>query len=831
MLSISARGNAASAAAYYQHLESDPAGRNLEDYYSQDAGGIFLGAGAEVLGLSGPVTRENFEDSSRGLTPAGEVHGAGMDHRAGWDLTFSSPKSVSILWATADVETREKIEAAHDLAVERGLKFMEEHAAFGRRGAGGETHEKVGLVAAVYRHGTSREQDPQLHSHTMVFNVAPRADGTIGAIESRYLYEWKMAGGAAYRSELAQGLKELGFSVERDAKSFRVAGVPQALETEFSKRRAQIEKALAEHSARGAKASEIAALDTRKSKQSIDRETLLSTWQQTAREISPAWQPSQCLNQPRQQVQPLDIRAVQSEMTRQTSTVSEAQMYAAIGHERQIHGGVADIETSVHQVKRDAETVALDDRGRERFTTKEMQNLEANMVQRAERMSKASHHEVSPDKLQAAIAARPTLSPEQVRAVQHLTKAGDLAVVHGDAGTGKSFMLAAAREAWEAEGFRVRGASLSGKAAQELQSSSGIESTTLKRLEMDTRGYTDEQGQKHAPTDELSKRDVLVIDEAGMSGSRQTAALIEDAQKAGAKVVLVGDTRQLQAIGAGAAFRAITEETGSVSLTDIRRQQHEEDRQAVKDLRDGKAEEAIDNLSQRGRIHETETGRQAKEEAGQAVAQDLADGKQSLALTSTRAEARDVNEAARIAAEERGMLKGENVTVTTHNGEREFCEGDRVLLTRNNRDLDVKNGDLCTVQKVERAGENQARMTVALDRGGEREIDTRHYDHLDHGYCVTVHKAQGSTVDRAHILAAENGMSSREWAYVASSRAREETHLHGDRATLAEIAPAWSKSRQKDVTLDYSPHQEKPREREQQKHHDREPGKVHEWTR
>ena len=115
----------------------------------------------------------------------------------------------------------------------------------------------------------------------------------------------------------------------------------------------------------------------------------------------------------------------------------------------------------------------------------------------------------------------------------------------------------------------------------------------------------------------------------------------------------------------------------------------------------------------------------------------------------------------------------------------------------------MKNGDLGTLKAIEHGKLGQARITVALDRGGERQIDTTHYDHLDHGYAVTVHKAQGSTVDRAHVVAAEQGLASREWAYVAGSRHREEIHIHADRATLLELAPAWAKARQKDVTLDY----------------------------
>lgn len=207
-------------------------------------------------------------------------------------------------------------------------------------------------------------------------------------------------------------------------------------------------------------------------------------------------------------------------------------------------------------------------------------------------------------------------------------------------------------------------------------------------------------------------------------------------------------------------------------------------------------------------MHETETSRQAKEETGRAVAEDLAVGKQSLALTATRAEARDVNEAARFVAEEKGRLRGENVVVCTAHGERQFAEGDRVLFTRNHKALAVKNGDLGTVKSI--AGQDgQARMKIDLDRGGERQVDTRTYDHLEHGYAVTVHKAQGSTVDRAHVLASDNGMSSREWAYVAGSRAREETHVHADQTTLADFAPDWARKRQKDVTLDYPLAQER----------------------
>ncbi len=850
---------------YYVHLETDAclradthrqagSARRIDDYYARDEAGYFLGSGAAALGLEGAVTREDFEELAAGRTPLGDVQNAGADRRRiGWDITLSSPKSVSVLWATGDEKTRADIQGAQDRAVERTLeKFIEAHAAVTRRESGSklsdeQRHEKVGLVAAAYRHGTSREMDPQLHTHVCVMNVAPRADGSVGSIVGREFYQWKMAAGAAYRAELATELKALGYQVERDGSSFKIAGVPDKLCDKFSKRRSQIENALKEHGATGARASEIAALDTRKAKESVDRETLIQTWRATARELAPEWRPEQCLGPARrlpvrvrtqtgEAPAVLDVKAAQEEMTRQHSTVSEAQLYASVGVERQIHGGIADIEKSVADVKADAETVTLEGRhGEERFTTKEMQTLERQMVERAERMSQAQGHEVPAEKVQAALDGKPTLSAEQKAAVEHITQGTDLAAVHGMAGTGKSFMLSAAKDAWESEGYRVRGASLSGKAAQELQASSGIESTTTKRLEMDTRGYTDEQGQFHKPTDPLTGKDVLVMDEAGMSGSRQTAALLEDAERAGAKVILVGDTRQLQAINAGAAFRVIEERTGSASLNDIQRQQSFADREAVRDLAAGRAEEALENLSARDRVHESDTGRQAKEEMGQAIAEDLAAGKSSLGLTGTRREAQDVNEAARESAKEKGLVNGQDVSVSTAAGARQFAEGDRVIFNRNVNGGEraqemggtVKNGDLGTVKEIT-GQDGQVKIKVELDRGGERTVDTRKYDHLDHGYASTVHKAQGSTVDKAHILAADNGMASREWGYVAGSRAREETHIHGDKQTLNELAPSWAKERQKDVSLDYPAREksapEPQHEPQPQKSQDREAG-------
>jgi len=813
MLSISARGSASRAVSYYHHLsEGDAAGKDLEDYYARETQGVYLGSGADNLGLQRSATAQEFIELAAGYCALGKAQNAGQENRrSGWDLTFSAPKSVSIVWALADEDLRQKIETAHTSAVAKSIAFLEAHASYTRRKSGArftdeERHEKVGLVTATYRHGASREADPQVHTHCMVFNLAPRADGTIGTLDPRPLYQWKMSAGAAYRSELAKGLKELGFDVERDGKSFRIAGIPQELEITFSKRRGQIEHAMKEWGVTSAKASEVAALTTRRSKQLLSREILIREWQARARNISPEWTLQEALErQHAKREYALDVATIQAEMTHQTSTVTEAQLYAYVAIEQQIFSDIGDIEKSVSQVKSDQRTVALESPQGTRYTTIEMQALEKAMVERAERWHQSRTHEIKEANMRGALSERPALSDEQCRAAIHLMNGGDLECLSGYAGTGKSTALEICRDVWEDQGYRVRGAALSGKAAQELEKGSGIHCTTLKRLEMDTRGFKDEQGRFHEPCDRLTARDVLVIDEAGMVGSRQMAGLLEVAERTGVKVVLVGDTRQLQAIEAGAPFRAVEERIGSVSLNNIQRQNNLDDRQAVRDLAAGRSEEALENLYQRGRVHAYETAREAKERMAQAIVGDMSSGRLSLGLTATREEARDVNEYARRAAQEQGLLKADNIVLATVHGEREFAGGDRVMFTRNHRTVDVKNGDLGTLLSIKAAAPGQARLIVTLDNGGERLIDTRDYDHLEYGYAITVHKAQGSTVDCAHILATDSGMTSREWAYVAGSRARQETHVYGDRQTFADLAPEWSRARQKDVSLDYTP--------------------------
>ncbi|CAH1661849.1 MULTISPECIES: Ti-type conjugative transfer relaxase TraA [Alphaproteobacteria] len=416
-----------------------------------------------------------------------------------------------------------------------------------------------------------------------------------------------------------------------------------------------------------------------------------------------------------------------------------------------------------------------------RYSTREMVEIESGMIESAQRMHGAHGHGVDRrhveraiDRQDAAIQrsagdASARLSDEQRRAIEHITGPERIAAVVGYAGAGKSTMLAAAREAWEAEGYQVHGAALSGKAAEGLEESSGIQSRTLASW---SRGWENDRGT-------LGRGDVFVIDEAGMVGSRQLARFVGEAEARGAKIVLVGDHEQLQAIGAGAPFRAITEEIGHAELSEIRRQRVDWQREASVDFATHRTAEGLAAYRDRGNISFAETGEDAR---GQIVRDYLADRDERpdgtrVAMAHRRADVRAINDAIRAELQDRGELaQGEDagaLTFQTNDGKREFAPGDRIVFLENNRDLGVKNGMLGTVDHVE-----PGRIIATLDgRGGDSvSVPMGDYQAIDHGYATTIHKNQGATVDRAYVMA--SGTMDRHLTYVAMTRHRDGVQLY-----------------------------------------------------
>ncbi|OWQ92453.1 Ti-type conjugative transfer relaxase TraA [Sphingopyxis witflariensis] len=448
-------------------------------------------------------------------------------------------------------------------------------------------------------------------------------------------------------------------------------------------------------------------------------------------------------------------------------------------------------------VKGSPHLIALgkDGRGADRFTSRDMIDTEHRLQQASDRLAGRHHQSVPATSMQGAIdiagTTGLTLGREQQAALAHITGTQGLAIVVGYAGTGKSAMLGVAREAWENAGLEVRGAALSGIAAEGLENGSGIASRTIASLE---HGWS--QGR-----DLLTSRDVLVIDEAGMVGTRQMERVLSHAADAGAKVVLVGDPQQLQSIEAGAAFRSLHERHGGAEIGEVRRQHAGWQREATRELATGRTGDAIRAYDEAGMVHAAATREEARAELVERWDRDRQASPRAsrIILTHTNDEVRSLNDVARERMRASGDLGGD-VAFKVERGDRSFAPGDRVMFLRNERSLEVKNGTLGTIERV-----TEHHIAVRTDDARRVAFDVKDYRDLDHGYAATIHKAQGMTVDRTHVLATP-GMDS-HGTYVAMSRHRDGVAIHygrDDFANQGKLVRTLSRERAKDMVSDYT---------------------------
>ncbi|MFW2231165.1 Ti-type conjugative transfer relaxase TraA [Rhizobium sp. CRRU65] len=458
--------------------------------------------------------------------------------------------------------------------------------------------------------------------------------------------------------------------------------------------------------------------------------------------------------------------------------------------------------------------------GEARYSTVEMVAIEGAMATATVAMKTRQNHGVAKRNVDAAIAEQDRsiqagnpspgqgLSAEQRQAIEHVTGASQIAVVIGFAGAGKSTMLAAARQAWEAQGYRVHGAALAGKAAEGLEQSSGIASRTLASWEY---SWQADRGR-------LNARDVFVIDEGGMVGSRQLARFVDEVKRAGAKLVLVGDHEQLQAIGAGAPFRAIAEAVGHAQLSEVRRQKADWQKQASIDFASHRTADGLAAYEAHGNIQLKAN----RDDVLKAIIADYVADRSAnpndtrIAMAHRRDDVRAINAGIRARLQERGELsrstgtsddRGEELTYQTSNGKRSFARGDRIVFLENDRDLGVKNGMLGEVIAVAPDAIDVRLDGKAQTQDGQRQVTVpvNRYQSFDHGYATTIHKTQGATVDRSFVLASTT--MDRHLTYVAMTRHREEVQLYAGLdafKTERSLTETLSRSGVKETTLDYT---------------------------
>jgi Ti-type conjugative transfer relaxase TraA len=458
---------------------------------------------------------------------------------------------------------------------------------------------------------------------------------------------------------------------------------------------------------------------------------------------------------------------------------------------------VAQFQNVMLRVLRSPELVPLSEPGtdRERFTSRELHDIEQRLVAFAGDLAQRTGVTISED-ARALGAAGKQFNDGQRAAYDLLTGAAALATVNGAAGTGKSYVLASMREAYAADGFRVIGAALQGKTADDLQRDAGIESSTLHRL----------LGQLGRGELSLDSRTVLVVDEAGLVGSRQMEQLLAHVERGQSRVRLIGDAWQLHAIDAGDAFRRVSLQAdaahSNAELTEILRQREDWQRAASTSLSRHAIAEGLAAYQTRGFVHEfAEPGDARAALLGLWRADRRADpSRTQLLLAHTNDERQALNRAVRQIRQDGGELGTETV-VQTSSRRLAVADGERLLFLKNDTGLGVKNGSLGTVEHID--GD---RLSVTLDGGRKIKVDARDYGDLDYGYALTVHKAQGVTVDRAYLLATSS--LNAQLAYVSMTRHRDQLQIAYSRehfSDAATLASTLAQAEVKTFSADYLP--------------------------
>lgn len=821
--------------------------------------GTWSGLGAKYLGLVGKPIAEDMRNLHKGFAKDGVtklVQNAGQAKRnGGVDLSVHVPKGVSVMNMLAPPAIQQEIEESHRLATDAMQQFLEETACFTRLGKGGHQLERVRPVVARFTHDTSRAGDGQLHEHLLFFNVGVRANGQTGSIVSKELFRAKMTAGAIYRAELAFQLrKRLGLEMEQERTWIRLAGIPRKVVDHFSKRRKDIESALRSRGASSARASEIATLTTRRAKgKSVDKETLLARWKAEAKALGYGWsQLSRLLHQVREM--PLSkaerlatVNGVVEEMAATMSHFSERGLIRRVAETVGAAGWSAQaVREAVRETLASPHIIQLQVKGDQpEYTTRFVLAEERQILATATRLHKEHRHQVSDKTVEKVLARyripespvdralaagkklasmltpqthrRPahSLSEEQQTALRGVTQtSGDLCILSGPPGSSKTTLIRAAHECWKAEGAKVIGVAFTGKAAQGLDEGTGIKSTTIHRALADLNATWRDNLKHHARQFvraalkkhtwglnriALDKNTVVVCDEAGMCNSTQMAGLLQQVERARAKLVLVGDGNQIQAIERPGGFEAIAKRIGEVKLTTIVRQKDEWAREAIKAIGRGESEAALKAYAERNLVHVADN----REAAIDALVSDWKTKAASrpesyLVLAPTLRDVDLLND--KLQQSRRGW-NGLGLHHLSVNGER-FYGGDRILFTQNSEWLGVKNGSLGTVEKVDVI---HRRLNVRLDSKELVSVPLKHYEHVKLGYCLSVHKAQGITCDNVLMLLGGQ-MQDRELSYVMASRARGETRLYVDRFEAGEkltgLAKQMNLSRKKSLAHD-----------------------------
>ena len=797
-----------------------------------EAPGRWWGQGLGEVGLApgGVVSEPQLEALfARALHPVtGQRLGRGWraDGVTGFDLTFSAPKSVSALWAIGGPEIARQVAAAHAAAVRAGLDYLEQHAGVSRRGRDGvEQVDCAGFAAAVFDHRTSRAGDPQLHSHALVVNKVRCGDGVWRTIDGHEVYHHKKSAGMVYQAALRAELTDrLGVAFDEPNRhgQAEVAGVPADLVQVWSKRAAAVDADAAGVIGRfeddlgrpltpgeRARVVKTSVLATRPAKTHADPGVLQQRWVAEAGRLG--WTADRLLvsvaktaatgpQQPtaldrggrmsavERALSPLGHSRVSREALaaagRRRSTFSRADVAGEVAAHLPVRAGsarrvLAQVEQLTGDALGGAEAVpvgtvrdgVLARASDARWTTAAQLAVEIRILRTAV-AGRTAGVAVVPEDTAAACAEAAGLGADQHAALRRLTGDGQqVAVLIAPAGAGKTRTIGAAAAAWCAAGYDVAGLAPSARVAAELSAATGTRADTVaKWLHDRTR---DGGGVDRHP---VGPRTVLVVDEASMLATADLAALVDAADGAGAKLVLVGDPAQIGPVErAGGLLVDLADRVDAAQLTDVRRFTHGWEAQATRLLRRGEPT-VLDVYAAQHRIHPAADADTALDAVHTRWRDAVRGGQDALMMARARVDVDALNHRARTVAIADGAVTG---PVLARAAGRDWQVGDLLRARRNDRrlpvgDTHVRNGDRFRVLAATPDG---GLVVDDLTGRGRTELPAGYlHRHATYGWASTIDGAQGATTDIG-ILLARPGLD-REHLYVAMTRGRHANHVH-----------------------------------------------------
>lgn len=788
-----------------------------DDYYrSESVEPEFIGSGLGMYGLDGDISVEQFEALNMG---------ANGHQRKAKDLTLSPPKSVSLMFAAGDEKQSLDALEAHRQAVRETIDYIERSGMVLTRTRDGETvynTEARGLVVASFEHATNRNQDPNLHSHCLIANVCIGGEGDQPVnLNFREIYRNQKHLSQVYDSALINAFNERGYDIREKGKSFELADVTDEQITAFSTRREDIEKALKAKGLSYELASDeerqYACFATRRKKVSANKAEMVREWRERADKVNLNFEGTRSLNNSHTK-KPEYVEEAFKEAAELDGIFTAKSVYAkAIKKAREDGYGISprEVEELFNAESVRGGAISIPDQEsnswiHHRITTTDLVQAERDLCDRLRKQRGQFDPLMHDSSIEEGLSQYNDelmtnsgfkLNQEQSEMVLHIIGSRDLAsIVQGDAGTGKTTALDAVGAILGKE--KVTGLAIQSSAARNLENETGIASQNIDQF------FKDVESQKKKTLERLDGG-LIVVDEAAMVDSRKMERVTAIALEYNARISLVGDTKQLAAVGAGKPMEMImNRDLGAVhNLEDIRRQKDEDQRAIVKDIARGEVgASAIESLGNLGLIEVYKTKEKRHEAISKEALSDWSKGEPSLVITSLNQDKDSLNRKIRLGLQRKGLLpdgRGQTVELQARNNKsisRALVEGDRVVCNRNSKKLQVENGNLATVLDVH-AKSNTIRLKMDKD-GHTKTIDLNDYKSIDYAYALTTYTSQGQTVRKCiYDASSKSPLVSKNEFYVAISRHKEEVKVFTDDKEV--MARKISSKQTKECVFDY----------------------------